>query len=258
MTDSSNKRDQLLQAATDLFATKGFRGTSIRDIANITSTSLSNIYHYFGSKEGLVLAILERFSREIVTELKRISELDLDPLERFELLVATHIRLAGNSMKESKIFFLDEEHLSPEGQKVNLKIQRDILGAYRRVLGAMNEANLVHSRKLTLTAFNILGVVNWLLRWYRPDGFSVLGRGISGNGVICAERGIGVRHQNAGLERWELRPTNRTGREYDQQVKRGGIGHGFHHRHRHWWHVYRRFFGQRRTGGDGQSADYAS
>ncbi|MGB6068560.1 MAG: TetR family transcriptional regulator [Desulfomonilaceae bacterium] len=170
MTDSSNKRDQLLQAATDLFATKGFRGTSIRDIANITSTSLSNIYHYFGSKEGLVLAILERFSREIVTELKRISELDLDPLERFELLVATHIRLAGNSMKESKIFFLDEEHLSPEGQKVNLKIQRDILGAYRRVLGAMNEANLVHSRKLTLTAFNILGVVNWLLRWYRPDG----------------------------------------------------------------------------------------
>jgi TetR/AcrR family transcriptional regulator, cholesterol catabolism regulator len=170
MAGLPDKRTQVLAAAIELFATKGFRGTSVRDIANAISSTLSSIYHFFGNKEGVILAILEHFGREIVTELTRISELDLDPLERFELLIATHIQMVGSRRKENKVFLLDEEHLSPEGQAVDLDMQRRILEAYRKTLGAMKEANLVRCTDLTVTAFNILGVVNWLLRWYRPGG----------------------------------------------------------------------------------------
>jgi AcrR family transcriptional regulator len=50
MTGLSANRDKILEASLDLFAAKGFRGTSIRDIANAVGISISNIYHYFGNK----------------------------------------------------------------------------------------------------------------------------------------------------------------------------------------------------------------
>ena len=52
-------RDKIIETALDLFAFKGFDGTSMRDVANSIGISISNIYHYFGNKEGLILAVLD-------------------------------------------------------------------------------------------------------------------------------------------------------------------------------------------------------
>ena len=51
-------RQRILDAATKLFARHGFSGTSIRDIAGAAGTTIPNIYHYFGSKDGLYQLIL--------------------------------------------------------------------------------------------------------------------------------------------------------------------------------------------------------
>ena len=45
--DKPGRREELLQAALDLFSENGFKGTSIRDIANSLGVSVSVIYHYF-------------------------------------------------------------------------------------------------------------------------------------------------------------------------------------------------------------------
>lgn len=54
--------DRILQAASDLFTTQGFHGTSTREIAAKAGVSLGNIYNYFGNKEELFVSLLE--SRE--------------------------------------------------------------------------------------------------------------------------------------------------------------------------------------------------
>jgi AcrR family transcriptional regulator len=51
-------RQRIINAATKLFAQHGFSGTSIRDIAGAAGTTIPNIYHYFGSKDGLYQLIL--------------------------------------------------------------------------------------------------------------------------------------------------------------------------------------------------------
>ncbi len=163
-------KEKLLMTAIDLFAAKGFRGTSIRDIAQAMGMSISNIYHYFGSKEGLLLAILEESSQRLVDRLKQITRMDMEPLERFKLLLETHIRISEARMNEAKIFSLDEEHLSPEGNKINRQIQREILNIYLGELKTLERLGYIHSRNLTVVAFNIFGTINWLLRWYRTDG----------------------------------------------------------------------------------------
>ena len=128
------------------------------------------IYHYFGSKEGLLLAILQRSAKQVADKLREISELDLEPLERFRLLVKTHILMSKDYKKEVKIFFLDEEHLSPEGNEINKQFQRDILNIYKKELQILKAIGYVSHESLTTLALNILGVINWHLRWYRPEG----------------------------------------------------------------------------------------
>lgn len=56
--------DRILQAASDLFTTQGFHGTSTRDIAAQAGVSLGNIYNYFGNKEELFVSLLESREKE--------------------------------------------------------------------------------------------------------------------------------------------------------------------------------------------------
>jgi len=132
--------------------------------------SISNIYHYFGSKEGLLLAILQHSAKQVVDRLSHIYENDLAPVERFQLLIRTHILMSRDHKKEVKVFFLDEEHLSQEGIEINKQFQRDVLNIYRRELQNLKATDLLDYENLTALALNILGVINWHLRWYKPEG----------------------------------------------------------------------------------------
>ena len=58
--DKVDKREHIINTAIQLFATRGFEGSSIRDIAAAAGVNIAMINYYFGSKEGLFLAIFDR------------------------------------------------------------------------------------------------------------------------------------------------------------------------------------------------------
>ncbi len=57
-----DRREDILQASLNLFAEKGFHGTSMRDIAKAADITEGLIYHYFASKRELFTAIIEEYS----------------------------------------------------------------------------------------------------------------------------------------------------------------------------------------------------
>jgi AcrR family transcriptional regulator len=170
MAESTDTATKLIEVAIELFSEHGFKGTSIRDIARMTGMTISSIYYYFGNKDGLLLAILDHSCKHLVETLRETAELDMEPLDRFKLLVSSHIGLVKVHKREAKIFFLDEEHLSPEGNERNRQFQFDILNIYRKQLRSLKALGYVKYRHITVLAFNILGVINWHLKWYRPEG----------------------------------------------------------------------------------------
>lgn len=167
MKELSEAAQKMLDVALDLFSENGFKGTSTRQIAKETGMTISNIYYYFGNKEGLLYAILEKATHGIVEELREVVDRDLEPLERFKLLVKTHFHsLLEVHRKEAKILFLDEEKLS----RLSKPFQVDILNIYRNELRELQSLGIVGKRNITLLAFDIFGVINWHLRWHNPDG----------------------------------------------------------------------------------------
>lgn len=163
-------KDKLVATATELFASKGYQATSVRDIANAMGMTVSNIYHYFGSKEGLLRAILKHYSQILLDQLRDVAARDLDPLQRFRLLLSTHLQVAGTRPRENKIFLLDEERLSAQGMKENRQVQREVLAIYTNELRNLAGLGLLRDEELGVQAFNIFGIINWHMRWYQPRG----------------------------------------------------------------------------------------
>ena len=80
-------RARIVKAAIDEFASRGFKGASMDDIAARTDTKRALINYYFGSKEKLYLAVLERVYAEI-REAERLIDFDhLPPVEAISRIV---------------------------------------------------------------------------------------------------------------------------------------------------------------------------
>ncbi len=164
------RREEVLEVAIDLFAEKGYVGTSIRDIAKAIDRSASNVYHYFENKEELWLAILEYSVQDLPEKLRTVAHGEGEPLDRFKKLIEAHLEDSTKHQRETKIFFIDEERLSPKGKLINKQIQKEILDIYVEQLRLLQSHNLVRTKNLKILAFNVLALINWFLRWYDPEG----------------------------------------------------------------------------------------
>lgn len=85
--DPEAVKADILAVATDEFAAHGLSGARIDDIARKTKASKRMIYYYFGDKEGLYQAVLERVYHTLREHEDKLRVENLDPIEGLKLLV---------------------------------------------------------------------------------------------------------------------------------------------------------------------------
>ena len=85
--DPERTRGAILAAATAAFSAKGLDGARVDDIAHRSGVSKRMIYHYFGDKEGLYLAVLEASYAAIRTAELGLKLSDLGPIDGMRTLV---------------------------------------------------------------------------------------------------------------------------------------------------------------------------
>lgn len=191
MGGTGQTRLELMEAAARLFEERGYKGTSVRDIASATGTSISNIYHHFGNKEGLWTEIQKSSVTNLPRKLREALEHEADALERFKRMLRVHLQVGQEFRRESRIFFFDNDRLESTRNRANRKLQREILDIYVEQVASLRKLGLVRSRHATITAFNILGVMNWFLRWYLPEG-RLSARKVQDEIIAFILRGMGV------------------------------------------------------------------
>lgn len=98
--EKSDKREQLINAAEELFAEKGFDGTSVRDIAQKADVNLAMISYYFGSKEKLLLVLIEqRFSSSAELLEEMVKNKELSSWEKIEKVIEYYVEKILNGRK---------------------------------------------------------------------------------------------------------------------------------------------------------------
>lgn len=87
--DAESKRDEILDAATELFTRHGYEGTSLKAIASSAGVTANTIYWYFPDKDTLLVGVADRLVLAALTEL---SELEDEPLPAQLLWVVQRLR----------------------------------------------------------------------------------------------------------------------------------------------------------------------
>lgn len=160
-----DKLKVLLKIAAEIFAVKGYEGTSIRDISRHTKIGLSNIYYYVSCKEELLYLIqYNTFDSLLQTVKEKISGID-DPEESLQIIVRNHIAHFATNMDELKVCVRELGTLSGDYYEGVRLIRRDY---FQIVLDAVRELTSEYRSSLDpwLASANIFGMLNWFYQWY--------------------------------------------------------------------------------------------
>jgi AcrR family transcriptional regulator len=79
------RRDQILTTAAELFATKGYTKTSMRDVAAASGILAGSLYHHFESKEAIAVELVENYHADLVDAVRKFSSVDADAVTALRL-----------------------------------------------------------------------------------------------------------------------------------------------------------------------------
>lgn len=165
----SNRREEILAAATDLFYEYGYQKASLRDLSRKVGLTQAAIYYYFRNKEEILYTIIEKSSNELYFTLKSCLSEKKDAVVELRDAIIQHILSIKHGRKGAKIIIEDKRFLGGQLNKLVKEKERAIFYLYKNHLVELQKGKRIEDVDLTVATFGILGTINWLYHWYRPE-----------------------------------------------------------------------------------------
>lgn len=134
----AQRRQRLLDAASRLFAERGFRAVSIEDLAADAGVSGPAVYRHFDSKESLLADLLIRVSEELLEQGSVHSRNAPRPLEALRQLISFHTEFALRDRDLIRIQDHDFASLAVADAKTVSRLQRAYLEVWVEVLRSLD------------------------------------------------------------------------------------------------------------------------
>jgi AcrR family transcriptional regulator len=163
------KRMIIREAATRLFAEKGFENTTTRDIARAAKISNAALYYYFDNKEELLYQILEETMNSGLKKIMAIETSGQNLKEQLSSILKVHAATTVDYNK-MKLLVHDQKSLSPEHEEALIGNQRTYVRILVEIFKELQKKGEMADLDPTACAFAFFGMVSWSYRWYDPKG----------------------------------------------------------------------------------------
>jgi AcrR family transcriptional regulator len=187
------KREEILELAAQCFARQSFPAASMNDIAAACGTSKARLYHYYESKEAILLDLLDRYTQGLLALIgeaeARAQRKNLSEREALYELVRAFLAEYENSATRHVALVSDTKFLGETQRELILNRQRDVVAAFTRFLKRAYPDRVTPANQTALTMM-LFGMINWTFTWLRPDGpmsYSAFADEV----VAVLERGLG-------------------------------------------------------------------
>lgn len=168
--DKSVRYQKIIDTAVELFRKKGYRTTSLNDVANELGITKTALYHYVESKEEFLAVIFTQAFQVIFESTQRIAALDLPPETKLRQIILNHItNIIIKNQSLVYVFFAEENQLPAKFSRMVRKKKRE----YDEILlGIIEEgitAGVFEKVDPKLLVYIIVGMCNWIYLWYKPS-----------------------------------------------------------------------------------------
>ncbi len=163
-------RERLVAAAVESFATRGFHGTSTRDIASGAGMSPAALYVHHRSKEDLLHQISRDGHDKTLALVRQAVAVSGDPREQLVALVHAFVVHHAEDHTGARVVNYELAALSPEHLREIVEIRREIEQEMRGVVERGVAAGQFHTDNPSMTALALLSLGIDVARWYRDEG----------------------------------------------------------------------------------------
>ena len=163
-------RDTILGAAAQIFSEKGFHASSMQDIAEAVSLQKASLYHHVASKQEILLALLDQALDLLIERLSEVAEKQLAPEEKLRQAMISYLAALTQHRDLAAILLLEHRNLEPQLRSRHIPRRNRFEAIWRGLIQEGIEAEKFSCVDPGLAARALLGVMNWTITWYRPDG----------------------------------------------------------------------------------------
>ena len=169
LNPDAETRVDILKSAARAFRKLGYHGATVEEIASARHMKKGNLYYYCRNKEEILFAC-HQYSLDRLTEiLDQIEHSGAAPHDKLRSLIVAFVHTILDELHGTALF-LDLEALSPSHLK-QVIVRRDRFEhGVRHLLIEGMAAGSFAPWDAKLLAFALFGAVNWIPRWYSPQG----------------------------------------------------------------------------------------
>lgn len=172
MTPQTSRRDELLSLAATLFAERGLRATTVRDIADAAGILSGSLYHHFDSKESMVDEILRGFLDDLFSRYNEIVASGASSRDTLEALVVASFEAIDASHSAVAIYQDEAKHLRTSERFAYIDTRNvEFRGLWFGVLRAGVADGSFRPDIDVELVYRFLRDTVWVaVRWYQPGG----------------------------------------------------------------------------------------
>lgn len=166
----AGRRAEILRIAERLFAANGYPATSMEDVADAVGVTKPAIYHYFTSKEDLLLEIRQSIIDGALDLVDGVLEADGSPARKLRDILVAHTETVLRRRRANKIFYEEHGQLSPDRERAIRRAERRYEDVLRQLYAEGIGAGELRDVDPGIAVATLLGACNWSYRWFRPRG----------------------------------------------------------------------------------------
>lgn len=163
-------RDDILDAAAQVFRQKGFNGASMADIAEAVNLQKASLYHHVSSKQEILLALLERALTLLTEHIAAIANQPLSADQKLREMVRAYLQLLAENPDLSAVLLFEHRSLDKRAHARHVPHRDRFETLWRDVLKEGVRTRVFACPDTGLAVRALMGMLNWTLTWYRPDG----------------------------------------------------------------------------------------
>jgi AcrR family transcriptional regulator len=169
---TSDRRGELLTLAARMFAERGLKATTVRDIADAAGILSGSLYHHFDSKESMVDEILRGFLDELFARYREIAARGYRPREALERIVVVSFEAIDSHRDAVAIYQAEAAHLADEERfgYITERLQEFRTLWHTVLRDGIADGSFRSDLDVDL-AYRFMRDTVWVaVRWYRPGG----------------------------------------------------------------------------------------
>ena len=163
-------RDDILDAAAQVFRQKGFHGASMSDIASALDVQKASLYHHVKSKQEILLALLDRALIMLTEHIASIAAQAVPADQKLRQMIRGYLSALSENTDLTAVLLFEHRSLDKKSHSRHVP-QRDTFEAlWRDVINEGVKSKVFDLKDTGLAVRALMGVMNWTLTWYHPDG----------------------------------------------------------------------------------------